>query len=97
MLERNPLKPPRFNMQVLLGFLLGIAASLGSLFFSIFLGTAMAWRQKWAFPTLTAICLVAIGIVGLRHLRESKYAVGVEIALAVALLLDLAYGVAFLR
>ena len=97
MLETNPAKPPRFNVQILLGFLLGIAAALGCLFISILLGSALALRQKWTFPVLTAILVVAIGIVSLRHIRESRYALGVAIALSLALLLDAVGGVAFAR
>ena len=87
----------RSTIQVILGFLLGIVIALGSLFFTIFLGSALHLRQQWLFPALTALGIIAVGIVALRQMRESSYALGVVIALSLALLLDAACGVAFFR
>ena len=88
---------PRSTIQVILGFLLGIVIALGSLFFTIFLGSALHLRQQWLFPAFTALGIIAVGIVALRQMRESSYALGVVIALSLALLLDAACGVAFFR
>ena len=97
MFQTDREKLPRFNMQVLLGFLLGIVASLGCLFFCIFLGMSLAFRQRWLFPALIALGLIAIGLVALRHVRESSYARGMIIALSLALLVDAVGGVVYLK
>jgi hypothetical protein len=97
MFETPPENNPRSTIQVVLGFLLGVLLALGCLFFAIFLGTALALRQAWLFPVLTGVGLIGAGSVALRQMRESSYALGVVIALSLALLLDAACGVAFFR
>ena len=91
--DLQPGKSARSTVQVVLGFLLGVVIALGSLFFAIFLGSALAMRQQWLYPVIIAIALVLAGIIALRHVRESSYALGVVIALALGLLLDAACGV----
>lgn len=89
--------PRRSGIQVFLGFLLGMAASLATLIASIFFGVTMQWRQPWLFPALNAAVLIALGIAALRHARESSYAMGMVIALSIALLLDGACAVMLLK
>ena len=96
MFETPPEKPARSGIQVLLGFLLGIVASLGCLFLAIFLGF-MTRGHEWVFPLFNAIALILVGIIALKNARESSYALGAVIALSIALLLDGACAVAFLR
>jgi len=95
--ETQPEENRRSTIQVILGFLLGIVLALGCLFCSILLGSTLALRQAWWFSVFTALGLIGAGVVALRQMRESSYALGVVIALALALLLDAACGVAFLR
>lgn len=97
MLETPPEESRRSTIQVILGFLLGIVLALGCLFCSILLGSTLAPRQSWWFPVFNGLGLIAAGVVALRQMRESSYALGVVIALALALLLDAACGVAFFR
>ena len=85
--ETEPKKPPRSNLHVFLGFLLGIVASLGCLFLAIFLGTLLR-AGGWIYPTLEAIALIGLGIVAARKAPESSLALGAVIALSLALLLD---------
>lgn len=103
MFETQPEKPSKLNAEVFLGFLFGIVASLGCLFLAIFFGYSTADRSGhgWVFPLITAIALILVGIVPLRKIREPKYypsyALGMVIALSLALLLDGACALAFFR
>jgi hypothetical protein len=85
--ETEPEKPPRSNLHVFLGFLLGIVASLGCLFLAIFLGSLIR-SGTWIYPTFEAIALIGIGIVAARRVPESSLALGAVIGLSLALLLD---------
>jgi hypothetical protein len=96
MFETDP-ENPRSNLQVFLGFLLGIVASLGCLFLTIMLAGNMGSGSKWIYPAFNAVALICIGAVALRYIRQSSYAIGAVIALALALLLDAACAVAFFR
>jgi len=96
MFQANPDKP-RSHLQVLQGFLLGVVASLGCLFLTIFLAGNFGSRRQWIYPALNAVALILVGIVALRHVRESSYALGIVIALALALVVDAACAVTFLR
>ena len=96
MFHADPEKP-RSNLQVFLGFLLGVVASLGCLFLTIFLAATLEGKSAWVFPAFNAVGLILLGVVALRQVKESSYAVGVVIALALALLLDAACGIAILR
>ena len=91
MLESQPERPSRSNLQVLLGFLLGIVASLGCLFAAIFLG-AMVQGRMWIFPVINAAGLILLGSLVLKRARESSLAAGALISLSLALLLDAACG-----
>ncbi len=94
--ETDPERPPRFNLQVFLGFLLGIVASLGCLFLAIFLGTLVK-TGNWIYPTINAIALIGIGILAARRVRESSLALGALTALSLGLLVDVVYGVSLSR
>ena len=95
--ETEPEKTSRSTLQVILGFLLGVVLSLVWLFVIITLGMTMNFRQQWLFPVLNAVGLIVAGIVALRKMRESSYALGVVIALSLAFILDTACGVLYLR
>jgi len=82
-------------MEVLLGFLLGVLLSLGCLFLTIFLGMTISPAHQWVFPVLNGIGLLGAAIVAWRQMRESSYALGIVIALAVAFLLNTACGVMY--
>lgn len=90
MFETEPEKPARSHLQIVLGFLLGIVASLGCLFLAIFFGQAFEQSGRWIYPAINAIALIVVGIFALKRVRESKLAVGAVIALSLALLLDAA-------
>lgn len=90
-------KPPRPNVQIFLGFLLGVVASLACLFLTIFLPAKFAAQHEWVYPAFNAIALIGVGIVAYRQRKESNYAVGALIALSLALLLDGACAIAFFR
>jgi hypothetical protein len=83
------------TLQVLVGFLLGLLIGLGCLLLAILLGLALRVGHAWLFPAFNAVALVIAGIIAMRRVRKSSYAQGVVIALALALMLDAACGVAF--
>ncbi len=87
---------PRSTLQVVLGFLLGVVIDLVCFFASIMLGFALAVNQAWLFSALNGVGLLLAGMIALRYVRESSYALGVVIALSLGLLLDTACGI-FLR
>lgn len=96
MFETQPEKSSRSNLQVFLGFLLGIVASLGCLFLAIFLG-AMVQGRDWIFPVIDALGLIFVGMFAVRRARESSLAAGAVISLSLALLLDAACGAMYFR
>ena len=81
-------------MQVFLGFLLGMVASLGCLFLAIFLG-AMVQGRMWIFPAINGLGLIFLGTFAVRRASESSLAAGAVISLSLALLLDAACGVRY--
>jgi len=97
MLEIQPEKTPRSTLEVVLGFLLGVLISLGCLFFSISLGMTISPSHSWLFPLLNAVGLAVAGIIALRQMRESSYALGIVIALSLSFLLNTGCAVAFSR
>ena len=97
MFDTQPGKPERSNIQVFLGFLLGIVASLGCLFLAIFLGSTVSPGHGWTYPLFDAVAMILIGAIAVKNLRESSYALGAVIALSLALLLDGACALAFFR
>jgi hypothetical protein len=97
MFETEPEKPSRFKLQVFLGFLLGVVASLACFFSAIFLGFTLRANRTGLYPILVAVGLIAAWILALRNMRQSSYAFGAVIALSLALLLDAACAVALFR
>src|SRR5262245_43796108 len=95
MFDTEPEKPTRSNLQVFLGFLLGIVASLGCLFLAIFMG-ALWQGRTWIFPLLDAIALIAVGTFAVRQARHSSLAAGAVIALSIALRVDAACAATYL-
>jgi len=96
MLDTQPEKPDRSTIQVFLGFLLGIVASLGCLFLAIVLAKTI-FERNWSYPLFDAIALILVGSIALKNVRESSYALGAVIALSLALLLDGACALVFFR
>jgi len=88
---------PRSNLQVVLGFLLGVVIGLGCLFLTIFLAGTLGSKAGWILPAFNAAALISVGVVAFRHVKESSYALGIVIALALALLADAACGIAFYK
>lgn len=94
--DTHPQKP-RPKVQITLGFLLGIVASLFILFFSIFLTSTLSPRHARMYPVFTGIALIALGLFALKNSRSSNFALGAVVALGLALLLDAVYLVAIFR
>lgn len=78
----------RSKLQLLMGFLLGVVASLFFLFLAIFLSGTLGPRQGWTEFFFLAIALVLAAGVALKNLQRSNFAVGLTIAFSLALLLD---------
>ena len=97
MFEKEPDKPARSNLQLFLGFLLGVVASLGCLFLALFFGKALESGGRWIYPAINAIALIVVGIFALKRVRESSLALGAVIALSLALLFDVAGAAYFSR
>jgi len=97
MFDNAAQKPTRSALQVFLGVLLGTAISVGCSLLAIFIGIGLKVGRDWMFPLLVAMALVGSGLIALKQVRESSLAVGVVIALSVALLLDGICAAAFLR
>lgn len=97
MIEPEPEKPQRSNLQVFIGFLLGCVAALMCMFLTIFLALTLSEQRAWLFPTLNAAGLIVAGLIGFRHARRSSYAAGMVIAFSLAFLLNGACAVAFWR
>lgn len=87
----------RLNIQVVLGFLLGIVASLLCLFFFMFVGSTLGPRHTHLFPVFTAVAVIGLAVIAVKNLRRSEFALGAFFALGLALLLDVAYIIASFR
>lgn len=81
---------------MILGFLLGVLASLLCLTFCILWGSTFGGPNR-LFPVINGLALLGVGIIALRKVRESSYALGVLIAVSLVFLLNAAGGVAFYR
>lgn len=84
-------------MQMILGFLLGVAASLLCLFFAMFLGSTLGPHHDRMFALFAGLGLGALGVIALKNARRSSFAAGAAIALGLAVLLDAVYGIRVLR
>lgn len=82
---------PRSNVQIVLGFLLGVVASLLFLFLAMFLASTLGPRRSWTEFVFEAIALVLAGALALKNYRRSSFAVGLTIAFLLALVVDAAY------
>ena len=95
MLDSKPRKS-RFNMQAILGFLLGVVASLLWMFFAVFVGGTLG---PAAYSDVCLVCCA--GICGVRfHCAQkarSSYALGMAIAFGLAILLLAGYSLALYR
>jgi hypothetical protein len=92
-----PPQKPRNKVQLTLGFLLGIVATLFIVFFSIFLTSTLSPRHSRMYPVFTGIALIALGLAAFRNSRTSNFALGAMVALGLAVLLDAAYMAAVFR
>jgi type III secretory pathway component EscS len=97
MFETEPKKTPRSTREVILGFLLGVLASLVGLIVCIFLGMTLGLSRDWLFPVINGLGLVVVGVFALRRVRESSLALGVLIAISLTFLLNAACGVVMFR
>jgi hypothetical protein len=95
MLDSKPRKS-RFNMQALLGFLLGVVASLLWLFLAVFVGGTLGPRHTRMFPLFAALGLVGFGFLAFKK-PHSSYALGLAIAFGLALLLLAGYTLALFQ
>jgi hypothetical protein len=88
---------PRFNVQVILGFLLGVVASLLCLFFAMFVASTLNARHARMHPIFTGIALFTFGLLSFRSARSSRLALGAAVAFGLALLLDAAFALTIFR
>ena len=95
MLDSKP-RNSRFNMQAVLGFLLGVVASLLWLFFAVFVGGTLGPRHTRMFPLFAAVGFAGFGFIALKKARSS-YALGMALAFGLAILLLAGYTLALYR
>jgi hypothetical protein len=88
---------PGAKTQIVLGFLLGVVASLLFLFLAMFLAGTLGPHRGWTGPLFEAIALVLGGALAFKNLRRSAYAVGMAIAFALTLVLDAAWAIGMLK
>ena len=95
MLDSKPRKS-RFNMQAVLGFLLGVVASLFWLFFAVFVGGTLGPRHTHMYGWFAALGFAVFGFIALKNARSS-FALGIALAFGLALLLVAGYTLALFR
>jgi uncharacterized membrane protein YccC len=88
---------PRSNVEIILGFLLGVVASLLFLFLAMFLASTLGPRRSWTEFLFVAIALVLVGGLTLKKFRRSSFAVGLTIAFSLALLMDGVWAIAIFK
>jgi hypothetical protein len=81
MFETQPDRNRRSTREVILGFLLGVLASLLCLAFCILWGSTFGGPNR-PFPVINGLALLGIGVIALRKVRESSYALGADCCLA---------------
>lgn len=96
-MDQNARRSPRSNLQVFLGFLLGVVASLLFLFLAMFLASTLGPRRSWTEFVFEAIAVVLAGGLALRSFRKSSFAVGLTIAFSLALLIDGLWAIGILK
>ena len=89
--DLQPPRRPLINVQMVLGFLLGIVGSLLWIFLAMFLSSTLHPRHARMYPVFIGVGLALLGVFALRNARRSSYVMGMLIALGLALLLDVAY------
>jgi uncharacterized membrane protein YjjP (DUF1212 family) len=95
MLDSKPRKS-RFNMQAILGFLLGVVASLFWMSFAVFVGGTLGPRHTRIYSLFAVLGFAVFGFIALRKARSS-YALGMALAFGLAILLLAGYSLAFFR
>jgi drug/metabolite transporter (DMT)-like permease len=95
MLDTKP-HNSRFNTQAILGFLLGVVASLLWMFFAVFVGGTLGPRHTRMYAWFAALGFLGFGFIALKKARSS-FAFGLAIALGLAMLLLGGYALAFFR
>jgi peptidoglycan/LPS O-acetylase OafA/YrhL len=95
MLDTKP-RNSRFNTQAILGFLLGVVASLLWMFFAVFVGGTLGPRHTRMYAWFAALGFAVFGFVALKKARSS-YALGMALAFGVAILLLAGYSLALYR
>jgi|SRR5579864_2139381 len=86
----------RLNMQAILGFLLGVVASLLWMFFAVFVGGTLGPRHTRMYSWFAGLGFAAFGFIALRKARSS-YALGMALAFGLAILLLAGYTLALFR
>jgi vacuolar-type H+-ATPase subunit I/STV1 len=95
MLDRK-LRNSRFNMQTILGFLLGVVASLLWMFFAVFVGGTLGPRHTRMYAWFGALGFAVFGFIAAKQSRSS-YALGMALAFGLAILLLAGYTLALYR
>jgi drug/metabolite transporter (DMT)-like permease len=90
------LRKSRLNMQAILGFLLGVVASLLWMFFAVFVGGTLGPRHTRMYAWFAALGFAVFGFIALRK-AQSSYALGMALAFGLAILLLAGYSLAFYR
>jgi hypothetical protein len=88
---------PRSVLPILVGLLLGLLIDFGCVALSILLGLMLRVNYAWLFPAFNAVFLMVAAVIAIRRVRESGLALGVVLAVALALFLDAVAGVAVSR
>jgi vacuolar-type H+-ATPase subunit I/STV1 len=92
MLDMKP-SNSHFNIQAILGFLLGVVASLLWMFFAVFVGGTLGPRHTRMDAWFAALGFAVFGFIALRKARSS-YALGMALAFGLAILLLAVYSFA---
>jgi hypothetical protein len=95
MLDTTPGKS-RINMQAVLGFLLGVVASLLWMFFAVFVGGTLGPRHSRMYAWFAALGLAVFGFIAAKQARSS-YALGMALAFGLAILLLAGYTLALMK
>jgi len=95
MLDTKP-RNSRFNIQAMLGFLLGIVASLLWMFFAVFVGGTLGQRHSRMYAWFAALGFAMFGLIALKKARSS-YALGMALAFGLAILLLAGYTLLLFR
>jgi len=92
----SKLRKSRLNMQAILGFLLGVVASLLWMFFAVFVGGTLGPGHTRMYAWFAALGFALFGLIAAKQARSS-YALGMAIAFGLAILLLAGYSLALYR